>query len=84
MVTSFKHLERVISVADNNFSGGSQKPGKGTGGVAKVDEDYQQGGGGASGVRFFFKALVQLVLLSGVEKWVFTPRIGRVLGGLQY
>ena len=31
--------------------------------------------------RFFFKALVQAVLLFGSETWVFTPRMGKALGG---
>ena len=30
---------------------------------------------------FFFKALVQAVLLFGSETWVFTPRMGKALGG---
>ena len=30
-----------------------------------------------------FKAIVQAVLLFGSETWVVTPRMGRVLGGLQ-
>ena len=32
---------------------------------------------------FFFKAVFQLVILFGVETWVITPRMGRVLGGFQ-
>ena len=32
---------------------------------------------------FFFKSLVQSVLLFGAETWVVTPRIGQVLGGFQ-
>ena len=30
---------------------------------------------------FLFKAVVQLVLIFGEEKWVVTPRMGRVLWG---
>ena len=30
---------------------------------------------------FFLKAVIQLVLLFGLETWVVTPRMGRVLGG---
>ena len=33
---------------------------------------------------FFFKAVVQVVLLSGSENWVVTPYMGRSLGGFQY
>ena len=32
---------------------------------------------------FFFKAVIQLVLIFGVEMWVVTPSMGRVLGGFQ-
>ena len=32
---------------------------------------------------FFFKSVVQAVLLFGSETWVATPRMGRVLGGFQ-
>ena len=33
--------------------------------------------------RFFFKVFVQSVLLFGVETWVVTPHMGRVLWGFQ-
>ena len=33
--------------------------------------------------RFFFKAIVQSVLIFGAETWVVTPRMGKVLGGYQ-
>ena len=33
---------------------------------------------------FFFKYVVQVVLLFGSDTWVVTPCVGRVLGGLQY
>ena len=32
---------------------------------------------------FFFKSVVQSVLLFGVETWVLTPCMGRVLGDFQ-
>ena len=32
--------------------------------------------------RFFFKDVVQLVLIFGAETWVVTPHMGRVLGGV--
>ena len=32
---------------------------------------------------FFFKVVVQAVFLFGSETWVFTPRMGRDLGGFQ-
>ena len=32
---------------------------------------------------FFFKSVVQDMLIFGSETWVVTPRIGRALGGFQ-
>ena len=32
---------------------------------------------------FFLKAVVHAVLIFGAETWVFTPCMGRVLGGFQ-
>ena len=32
---------------------------------------------------FFFKAVVQAVLLFGLETWLFTPRMGKSTGGIQ-
>ena len=51
------------------------------GGFEENEEDPHQGGGRSAGVWFFFKAVVKSVLIFGAEKWVVTPRIGRVLGG---
>ena len=47
------------------------------------DENYQQVGGGAAGVRIFFKSVVKAVLLFGSDTWVVTPCMVKVLGGLQ-
>ena len=33
--------------------------------------------------RFFFKSIIQSVLLFGAETWVVTPRMGLLLGGFQ-
>ena len=48
------------------------------------DKDPKKGGGGAAGVRIFFKSIFQSVLLFGAETWVLTPHMGWVLGGFQY
>ena len=45
------------------------------------DEDPEQGGGEAAGVRIFFKAVVQSVLIFGEEIWLVTPHMGQVMGG---
>ena len=33
--------------------------------------------------RLFFKAVIQAVLIFGVETWVVTPRMGKTLGGFR-
>ena len=54
------------------------------GGLEDNVKDTEQGGGEAAGIRiFFFKAIVQSVLLLYAETWVVTPHIERVLGGFQ-
>ena len=47
------------------------------------DADPQKGGCRAAGDRFFFKSVVQAVLLFGAETLVVNPRMGRVLEGFQ-
>ena len=48
-----------------------------------IDKDRRIGGGQPEGIRIFFKALVQAVLIFGSEIWVLTPRMGRSLGIFQ-
>ena len=47
------------------------------------DENNQQEGGGAAVSVFFFKSMVQAVLIFGSENWTVTPYMGRELGGFQ-
>ena len=63
------------------LAGGGKKLFPGKGGLEEYDVNPQQVGGGAAGVRIFFKAVVQAVLLFGSETWVVTPRMGKALGG---
>ena len=44
----------------------------------------EPGGGGSKGVRNFFKAVSQAVLLFGAETWVLTSRIERDLDSFQH
>ena len=41
-------------------------------------------GGASEGVRVFFKAATQTVLLFGTDTWVLTPRMERVLSSFQH
>ena len=54
-------------------------------GKCGLEEDgahLQQGRGGARVSSFFFKVMVQAVLLFGSETWVVTPHVGKALGGV--
>ena len=51
--------------------------------MGEDEANTQQRGGGDADVRFFFKAVVQEVLLSGLEIWAITPRMGKALWGFQ-
>ena len=42
--------------------------------ISREEEEPQVSG-------FFFKDVVQVVLIFGLETWVVTPRVGRALGG---
>ena len=83
MVTSFRYLGRVILTADDNWPAV-------IGIMAKAQVVWRNTMNILSreGARpwvhtFFFKAIVQSVLLFCAETWVVTPRMGRVLGGFQ-
>ena len=79
MVTSFKYLGRAISAADNDWP------------VVVINQAMAQAVWrmltreevAPRVSNFFFKSMVQLVLILGTEIWVVTPRMGWVLGGLQ-
>ena len=47
-------------------------------------EDYGLGGCQLKGLGVFFKALVQAVLIFGLERWAMTLRMGRSLGSFQH
>ena len=52
--------------------------------MGAVVADFDPGGGGLEGVRTFFKAVTQAVLLFGSETWVLTPRMEQALGSFQH
>ena len=52
--------------------------------MGEVVADIDPGGGGSNGVGFFFKEVIQEVLLFGAEKWVLTLRMERALGIFQH
>ena len=61
-----------------------RQPLEGEESLGAVVADFDPGGGGSEGVKTFFKAVTQAVLLLEAEKWVLTPRLERALSGFQH
>ena len=83
MMTSFKYLGRVISVADDdwpevirNLENAWAVWRRMTRILGREEAMPRMSG-------FLFKTIMKSVLLFGAEMWVVTPRTGRVLGGFQ-
>ena len=83
MVTSFRYLGRLISEADIDWLEMVLNMEKARTVWRRMTGILRRKGAGLQVYVFFFKAVVQSVLLLGAEKWVVTPNMGRVLGGLQ-
>ena len=49
--------------------------------MGAVVDNLAKGGGKPKGVGDIFKAVVQAVLIFGLDMWVMTPCTGRVIGG---
>ena len=81
MTTSFRYLGRVISAADNNWPEVVRNLAKARAVWKRVARILIREGARPRVSVFFFKDVVQSVLLFGAETWVVNPRMGRVLGG---
>ena len=83
MVISFQYLGRMISVADDYWPEVTWNLTKAWAVWRRMTRILVRQGArpGVSG--FFFKAVVQLVLLFGAETWVVNPRMVQVLWGFQ-
>ena len=84
MVLYFKYLERAQLAADDDWPEAIQN-------LAKVQTVWRRmlrilirKGMRPRVSGFFFKAVIQSVLIFGAETWVITPHMGRVLGDFQY
>ena len=83
MVTSFKYLDRVLLVADDEWLTVVQNVVKAQTVwwimskilIRKVERPRIS--------RFFFKSITQSVLLFDTESWLVNPHMGRYLGGFQ-
>ena len=73
MVTSFKYLGRVISAADDDCPVVVRNLAQAQVLWQRLMKILSREGAAPRVSGFFFKAMVQLVLLFGAETWVVTP-----------
>ena len=83
MVTSFRYLGRVISAADDNWPAVVWNLAKARAVWRRMTRILSREGAETRVSGFFFKAVIQSVLLFGAETWVVTLRMGWFLGGFQ-
>ena len=83
IVLSLKYLGRVILAANDDWSAVIRNLTKARTVWRRMLRIMSREGASPRVSGFFFKAVVQSVLLFGAETWVVTPHMGRVLGGFQ-
>ena len=83
-VTSFKYLGRVLTAADNNWPAVVGNLKKARKSLARLTRILRREGAKPRFSGMFFKAVVQAVLIFGLETWVLTPRMGRALESFQH
>ena len=83
MVSYLKYLGRVPSAADYDCLEVVKNLVKLQTVSRRMSRITSREGEGPRVSIFFFKSVVQLVLIFVAETWVVTPRMGRVLGGFQ-
>ena len=80
MLTPFKYLGRLLSAADDDWPAVIHNLEKARTVWRRILRTLSSEGERPRVYEFFFKTVVQLMLLFGEETWVVTPRMGRVLG----
>ena len=80
MVTSFRYLGRVILAADENWPALIRNMAKARVVWRNIMNILSMEGARPWVHKFFFKAIVQSVLLFCAKTWVVAPRMGKVLG----
>ena len=81
MVTSFKYLGRVISATDDDWSALVSKLAQAKTVWRRMSRILSREVATPRVSGFFFKAVIQVVLIFEAENWVITPRMGTALGG---
>ena len=83
MVTSFKYLVQVISETDNYWSAVVRNLDQATNFWSRMSCILSREGAAPQVSGFFFKVVIQVVLIFGSDTWVVTPCMGKALGGVQ-
>ena len=83
MVTSTKYLGRVISVTDDDWTAMVRKLAQAKTVWSRMLRILIREGATPQVYGLFFNAVIQLLLIFGVESWVVTPLMGKDLGGFQ-
>ena len=83
MVTYFKYMGRVILTTDNDWPVVMRDLARANKVWIRMSCILIREGAALQVSGFFFKAVIQAVLLFGAETWVVTPRMGKALGVFQ-
>ena len=81
MVASFKYLGRMILASDYNWPVVVRNLDRARNIWRRMPCILIREGESLQVSGFFFKAVVQVVLIFGADTWVVTPRMGKALGG---
>ena len=84
MVSSFRYLGQVILAAYDDWMAVVRNLSRARSVWNRMTINLIREGAEPRLSGFFFKAVAQAVLLFGSETWVVAPRMGRLLGGVQY
>ena len=83
MVNSFKYLGKVILTTDNDWTEAVRNLAWAKTVWSRMLRIINREGETPRVSGFFFKDVIQVVLILGAETWVITPRMGKALGGVQ-
>ena len=83
MVTSFRYLGQVILAADDDWPEGVNNLSWARVVWRRMTRIISREGAAPRVSGFFFKAVVQAVMIFGLETWLVTPRMFKALGGFQ-
>ena len=83
MVTYFRYLGRLILAADDDWPEVVINLTRTRDILRRMVRILSREGASLRVSGFFFKAVIQVVLIFGLETWEVAPRMGKALGGVQ-